>query len=227
MIEWLAGFDPRTLLAGFAVLGVLLALPLELAALARLRRAQWLRGTFFLVLGGAALLGATLAGFVAASLYGYGRLTHEQLAASATAQQLGERHYALTLALPDTPPRRFELRGDEWQIEARLLKWRGMGNLAGFDTVYRLERLAGRYSDLDMERSAPRSIHGLAERDAPDLWALVKRYHAWLPFADALYGSAAFVPLADGAAYRVSVSASGLIIRPTNEAAQRAVGAWR
>jgi hypothetical protein len=33
--------------------------------------------------------------------------------------------------------------------------------------------------------------------------------------------------MADGAVYVVSVSASGLVVRPANEAARRAVGGWR
>ena len=77
----------------------------------------------------------------------------------------------------------------------------GLGVVAGFDTVYRLERLSGRYAEIANERSAPRTVHALAHDEGIDFWSLVKRYHAWMPFADALYGSAVFVPMADGARY--------------------------
>ena len=70
-------------------------------------------------------------------------------------------------------------------------------------------------------------LAALAPQAGIDLWALLRRYHDYLPLADALYGSAAYVPMADGAVYVVSVSASGLVVRPANEAAQRAVGGWR
>ena len=227
MIEWLARVDPQVLLVGFAVLGILVALPLQLAALGRLRRLRLASGTIYFLLGAFIVLVGVAAGLLAASLHGYQRLTHEQLAASVSVRQLGNQHYALTLEAPAAPPRHFELRGDEWQIDARVLKWRGMGTLAGFDTVYRLERLAGRYADVPREKNGPRTVYALSREEGFDPWPAVRRYHDWLPFADALYGSAAYVPLAENAAYQVTVSSSGLVVRPTNDAARKAVGSWR
>ena len=227
MIEWLARADPQVLLVGFAVLGILVALPLELVALGRLRRLRLASGTIYFLLGAFIVLAGVAAGLLAASLHGYQRLTHEQLAASVSVRQLGNQHYALTLEAPAAPPRHFELRGDEWQIDARVLKWRGMGALAGFDTVYRLERLSGRYAEVPREKNGPRTVYALAQEEGLDVWPAVRRYHDWLPFADALYGSAAYVPLAENAAYRVTVSSSGLVVRPTNDAARKAVGNWR
>ena len=49
---------------------------------------------------------------------------------------------------------------------------------------------------------------------------------SWLPGVDALYGSAVYVPMADGAAFAVMVTQSGLIVRPLGSAAQHAVGGW-
>ena len=107
-----------------------------------------------------------------------------------------------------------------------VLKWRAMGTIAGFDTVYRLERISGRYADVPAEKSAPRTIYALAQDEGFDVWPAVRRYHDWLPFADALYGSAAYVPLAESADYVVTVSGSGLVVRPANDAARKAVGRW-
>src|SRR6267143_1242351 len=156
VIEWLAGLDPQVLLLGFAVLGIALALPLVVVALGRLRRLRLAGSAFYLLLGGFLALLGVAAGLTAASLRTYQRLTHEQLAARVSIRQLGERHFALTLQPPAETPRQFEVRGDEWQIDARVLKWRGLATLAGFDTVYRLDRLSGRYADTAQQRRAPR-----------------------------------------------------------------------
>jgi hypothetical protein len=59
------------------------------------------------------------------------------------------------------------------------------------------------------------------------LWYLAREYKQWVPWLDALYGSAAYVPMADGAAYEVKVSQSGLTARPLNQAARSAVGGWQ
>jgi hypothetical protein len=226
-MEWLARLDPRALIVGIALLGVLLAFPLLLAAIRRLRRLKLAGGTLYLLLGGIVILGAAAAGLVAANLFTYARLTHEQEAARVTTRQIAERQFTVSLQAPDRPLRHYALRGDEWQIDARVLKWRALGNLLGFDTVYRLERLSGRYGDIALERSAPRSVHSLAQDPGLDFWALARRYQALLPLADALYGSAAYVPMAEGAEYLVTVSGSGLVVRPANEAARRAVGGWK
>jgi hypothetical protein len=227
VIDWLARLDPQLLIIGFALIGALLAVPLLVAGLRRLGRLRLVRGTLYLLLGGSVLLLVTGAGLVAANLFTYARLTHEQEAARVTSRQLGERHFAVSLQAKDAPPKHFELRGDEWQIDARVLKWRGAGNLLGLDTLYRLERLAGRYGDVASERAAPRTVHDLAEESGLDLWALTRRYQRYVPLADAMYGSAAFVPMAEGAEYVVTVSATGLVVRPRNEAARKAVGGWK
>jgi len=227
VIDWLAALDPRVLIVGIALLGVLLAIPFLLASVRRLRRLRLVGGTLYLLSGAVVLLLVSVAGLVAANLFTYARLTHEQEAARITSRQLGQRHFAVSLQAQDAPPRHFEVRGDEWQIDARVLKWRAMGNLLGLDTLYRLERLSGRYGDGASERAAPRTVHDLADEPGLDLWALTRRYQRYVPLADALYGSAAFVPMAEGAEYVVTVSSSGLVVRPGNEAARKALGAWK
>lgn len=227
MIEWLARLDPRVLIVGIGAFGVLLAVPLLLAAVRRLRRLRLVGGTLHLLSAGVVLLTVALAGLVAANLLTYQRLTHEQEAARITSRQLGERHFAVSLQARNAPPRHFQVRGDEWQVDARVLKWRAMGSLVGLDTLYRLERLSGRYGDVASERASQRTVYDLAEDPGLDLWTLTRRYQRYVPLADALYGSAAFVPMAEGAEYVVSVSASGLVVRPGNEAARKAVGGWK
>jgi hypothetical protein len=141
--------------------------------------------------------------------------------------RLGERHYRATLTYPSKLTQSFVLRGDEWQVDARVLKWRGLANIAGFDTVYRLERIGGRYRDIDSERGAPRTVHVLNEPARIDAWELARRYREYVPWVDALSGSATFLPMADGALYQVSVSQSGLVARPLNQAGREAVTGWR
>lgn len=226
-MDWLAQLDPRVLIVGTALFGALLAFPLLVASIERLSRLKLVRGTLYLLTGGIVLLLVGGAGLVAANLFTYARLTHEQEALRVTTRQLGERHFAVSLQAKDAPPMQYDLRGDEWQVDARVLKWRAMGNLLGFDTVYRLERLAGRYGDIALERSAPRTVHALAKEPGVDLWTLTRRYHQFVPLADALYGSAAYVPMAEGAEYVVTVSTSGLVVRPANDAARKAVGGWK
>ena len=215
------------IVAAILLVGLTIAVPLELAAIRRLRRFKVVRGTLYFGAGALVFVTALAACFVTLNVFTYARLTHEQPAAHVITRQLEERRYVVTLEAPRAPTRHYELRGDEFQVDARVLKWRGFATLIGFDTAFRLERLSGRYSNVALEQTAPRTVYSLAPDTGLDLWSLVRRHHRYVPLADALYGSAAYVPMAEGAEYDVTVSASGLVVRPANEAARRAVGGWK
>lgn len=193
----------------------------------RWRRCKWLGKTLnssitlLLVAASTALL------LLASNLYSYQRLSNEQHLADAHIQYLDEQRYQLTLNIPGSHASHYEILGDDWQIDARVLKWHGYANLIGLDLLYQLERLSGRYSDIGQETMARRSAYALRENSQIDLWQLARRYPRWLPFVDAVYGSASYVPLYDKAHYRVFATQSGLIIRPVNEPAANAVSGWR
>jgi hypothetical protein len=206
----------------FALVGILCLF----AAVRRIRRRR--------VLGGA-LIGATalilillsvVAALIAGSLLTYQRLSFEQPAGELQLTRTGDREFNASLTYPSGARANFTLRGDEWQIDSRVLKWHAFANLAGFDTMYRLERIGGRYTRVEDERSQPRSVYSLNPPQLIDPWDLVHRYHSWVPWMDALYGSATFLPMADGALYEIKVSQSGLVARPLNQAARDAVAGW-
>lgn len=219
--------DMTQLLAPVLLLGAAGVLLLMHAA-RRARRRRLLAASGSGVSGLCLLALGGLAAAVALNLHTYQRLTHEQDVATLAFTERGSAHFEVTIEYPDArPTRRYALRGDEWQLDARIIKWRGAGNLLGLDTLYRVERLSGRYRDIARERAEPRSVFALAPQPGVDLWSAARRYDRWLPWVDATYGSAAYLPMADGARYRVRVTQSGLLARPLNTAAERAVAGWR
>ena len=167
-----------------------------------------------------------LAALVGVDLASYARLTHEEPVAEIRFRQQGNQRYAAEVLHPDGERESFDLAGDEWQLDARVLKWHGAATLLGLDTGFRLDRIGGRYRDLAEERSAPRTVYELARPRGLDVWSLVRRFHAFLPWLDALYGSATYLPMAEGAHYAVSISSTGLLARPLNREAREAVAAW-
>ena len=156
----------------------------------------------------------------------YTRLTHEQRALKAEFTKTGEHQFDAVLTYPQGEVQRVTLRGDEWQVDARIVKWKPLANIIGFDAAYRLERISGRYGEIADERSAPHTVYPLSQTSRVDVWSLVRRFSSWLPWIDALYGSAVYVPMADKASFAVMVTQSGLIVRPLDEAAQHAIGGW-
>ena len=206
----------------FAVLGIILFI----MGIQRVWRRRIVAGSLEGLVGLLLLAVAALMAAISINLYTYDRLTHESKIAEISFQVIGPQHFGAVVTLKNKGEI-LDLRGDEWQIDARVLKWRGMAVLIGFDTLYRLDRLSGRYRDITQERTGPRTVHSLSEEKGLDLWMIGRRYAHWIPWVDAVYGSATYMPMVDGASYTVSVSSTGLLARPSNDIARKAIGVWR
>jgi len=204
---------------------ILLLVGVVLAAigLRSLFRARfWTAGTS-LTLGALFAAAASMLFLVAANLYTYARLTYEAPVAELLFQARGPQRFEATLLrLPEGERQMFMMNGDEWQLDARVLKWQGWANLLGFNAQYRLERIGGRYRDIEQERTGVRSVYALSANPGWDLWSWAIDHPGSLPFVDAAYGSATYLPMADGARYRVTLSQTGLLARPMNAAAESA-----
>jgi hypothetical protein len=206
----------------FAFLGVILFI----LGIQRFWRRRVVAGSLEGLVGLLLLAIAALMAAISINLYTYDRLTHESTIAEVSFQEIGPQHFGASMMFKNNT-KILDLRGDEWQMDARVLKWRGMAVLIGFDTLYRLDRLSGRYRDITQERTGQRTVHSLSEEQGLDLWMIGRRYAHWIPWVDAVYGSATYMPMVDGASYTVSVSSTGLLARPSNDIARKAIGEWR
>ncbi len=169
--------------------------------------------------GGASIL-------LAFSYYGYGRLIDEQTVSRIEFSQSAPGEYLARLMIDGEPDRLLPLRGDEWQMDARVVNWKPPATLLGLDPIYELERLSGRYSNVDDEMSEQRTVHALSEDLALDVWRVARRFPMLMPGVDAYYGTATYVPMADGARFEVTLTRTALIARPVNDSAREAVGDW-
>src|SRR5258706_376452 len=76
------------------------------------------------------------AGFVAVTLAAYHRLTGEEHVANVNFVRKGDGEYTAMFTYPGADLQVFDLRGDDWQLDARVLKWSGPANLLGFNTLH-------------------------------------------------------------------------------------------
>lgn len=164
---------------------------------------------------------------IAISYYSYERLTAEQVVATVAFRQTGRDLYQARLMVDGEHDRTFELRGNEWQMDARLVTWKPPVTILGLEPIYRLERLSGRYTDIGREQNESRTVYSLAEPLAVDVWTVARRFPLLTPGIDAHYGSATYAPMADGARFEVSLTRDAVIARPANAAASAALGRWR
>lgn len=203
-----------------AVMGVGLALLLGALALwmlgrglAALREHRWVAGAFRGLWATLLLCGAGLLASLSFSLQGYRALSREVVAAYIEVRPTGPERFLARVEEPGGRLREFELAGDQLYVDARILKWKTWANMLGLHTAYALDRVGGRYADIEAERSRPRSVHALGEAPLLDVFAL-RRAYAWLaPLLDAEYGSATFIASDAPANYELRVSTTGLLVR--------------
>ena len=221
--------DVHYALWGLCLVVVLLGLwglVLFFGSFKRLFKGQMASGGSRMLFGLLFLFVFAFAAAIALDLRTYLRLTYEKPVATLSFAALGPQQFRATLTDSDGRVRTAELRGDDWELDARVLKWKGLATVLGFDPVYRLERLEGRYRNAGQESHDYHSVVELSEDPGLDFWGLMQRNSGWLPWADASYGSGTYLPMADGAQFQVSLSPTGLLARPLNKPAQDALAHW-
>lgn len=147
------------------------------------------------------------------STQGYRAFTREELVASVTTRRLSEQRFEAHVRFPDGRDTTFMLAGDEFYVDAHILKWKPLANVIGLHTDYELDRISGRYFELEDEQTNPRTVFALASSKPLDLFHLRRRHPllGWL--VDAEYGSGTFITTDDQALFDVLVSTSGLLVR--------------
>jgi len=177
-------------------------------------------GTVSACAGGASIM-------LAFSYFGYLQLVDEQLIGRIKFTESAPEQYVARLMLEDEAhDRMFEILGDEWQMDARVVTWKPPMTMLGLDPIFQLDRLSGRYAEVEEELSKNRSVHALSESVPLDVWQFARKYPRLMPGVDAHYGTATYLPMAHGAIFEVTMTRTGLIARPVNEAAREAVGDW-
>lgn len=193
----------------------LLALALSLFLL--IRRGWfliWLKASFAM-----SMMAATFAACLALfDVLSYQQLMAEVPIATVSVFEKQDQHFDLTIAAVDGLEQRFEIYGDQWQLDVRLLTWIGPLAVLGNKPLYRLDRISGRYVSLEQARNAKQSLYELNASSGIDLWQILQQVPFWI---DANYGSAVYMPMENGAVYAIHLTTKGMNVRPVNSIAER------
>jgi hypothetical protein len=160
----------------------------------------------------------------AVHLESYERLADDRPVADIDFEQLAsDRFRATVTSLPSGRMQQFELTGETWQLQARLLEWKGWAHSIGMAPRYRLERLSTHDSAAPGHDREASAAYEFAEGRGLDVWSLARAGGRWARIIVPGYGSGDFLPMAKDASFRVRMSQRGLLVRPNNEAAERAL----
>jgi len=210
-----------------AVLIVLTGLLLAVKSLSRLRQKRLLSAGIYCSFSSVLLVLSVALIALSMNLYSYHRISQEQDVAEIVFRQLQPQHYSATIYSGDEYQKaEYIIQGDEWQLDARIIKWKLPVYFAGMGSLYRLERISGRYRDVEEEKTENRTVYSLSENRGMDIWSITKNYPSWVPWVDAYYGSATYLPMRDGARFKITLSQTGLLARPVNEAGKESIQYW-
>ncbi|WP_028293544.1 hypothetical protein [Oceanobacter kriegii] len=177
---------------------------------------QWIKGTAGILL----LFGGFLLVYSGVDLYSYKQANGIQPAVTISTYKVGDQTFDLSLVDEEGNEQRYIVKGDQWQLDFRLLRWTGPIDSLAAAPVYRIDRLSGRYLSLEQERTAERTVYGLGQGGWIDVWSVLKEKGFWLKPE---MGSAVFMPLVNGATFAVTVSAKGVEAEAMNDVAAKAL----
>ena len=212
-----------------ALAGVV-GLMLSFAGLGRLMKLKLAAGVLRFVFGVGFLGAAGIATFVGLNLQTYKRLTYERVVATISFDKAPnvDDTYSVTLLLPEGEVRTIdEIKGDEFSLGAQVITFKPMSQMLGYDSVYRLDFLEGRYSrrynTAGVSEATSTGIQ-LYENPGLDVYALAKeqgnQFGIGTAHKDASFGAAVYAPMGDGLEYEVSITQTALVLRPANAAAR-------
>lgn len=185
-------------------------------------------GSFRFLTGGLILGGAGLLGLVGLNLQTYSRLAQERPVATVDLVYLGPQLFRASVTLDgEVEPTTYEVRGDEIEFKARVIRWNNWANIIGYDSIYKLDRMAGQYRSIDEDLSKPRTVYPLSNDPGLDVFQVVQKRGGWVKAVNAYYGSGTYVPMLAGARYEIFMTQNGLLARAGNDIARDGLKNWR
>jgi hypothetical protein len=181
---------------------------------------SWIRAPLGIIL----LVIATVAGGLGYELSTYAHPDNDFLIGRVEFAEINTQEYVAMVHSEDDT-KYYELKGDQWQIDARVLSWRGFFAPAA---SFRLNRISGRYRDIEDEISLPRSVYEINHMQSyVDIWKIIRSNDILKDWVSSDQGSSVFMPMADKALYSISLGQHGLIARAENTQAQQAISIWQ
>ena len=205
-----------------------LAVLLFLRAFIHLGRGRFAHGASHAGGGLVLALLALAAGLLVLNTQTYARLTTERPVAEVAVAALHPalQTYQVTVRRLDGASfaSSCTVQGDEWLMSAAVQKWRPWMNILGLDSTYSLDQVANKY--FSAARGSGRRITACGLSGAAPAW-VPQGLSAWMMdrarAEQRHFGSGVYMPLTDGALYRVVMTQAGLNAEAVNPIARDAV----
>lgn len=138
----------------------------------------------------------------------YQSLTHEEPILILHFEEKGKQNYVTYIEWPNSNRGEYILYGDQWRVDAQFAKIKYWANLFGIESRYEIDRLQGRYIDVQDENSLPNIAHQLTGENISHFTLF-----GWNPFIDIEYGSSVYQIVDVNKKFSVYKTPTGLIVR--------------
>ncbi|MBI2093139.1 MAG: hypothetical protein HYT88_00225 [Candidatus Omnitrophica bacterium] len=151
-------------------------------------------------------------GVTAFLLTAFHAFTNETLVAQVTTRRISPEEFELSYTpAPASATRLMRLRGDQWSIGGGIVKWHPWLTILGLHSYHKPLRISGRFSDIAREIAQPPSVYALVP-EVDRFWEALYWMDPYLPFVDAVYGSAVYA-YAEPRIVEVYATPTGYLIR--------------
>jgi hypothetical protein len=149
----------------------------------------------------------------------YSQFNAEEAIAELEFDKLSEQSYLAHLSTGNLcVVHDYPIQGDQWQLDAQFIKWNGPAVMLGFKSRYQLDRLSGRYSDIDQQNKTNSSATDLTPELFLTLFPSDKEDNSKGFFIDTLYGSSVYMNIDETKRYRIYKTEDALIVRSEERA---------
>lgn len=140
--------------------------------------------------------------------WGYHVFTHEEPILTLRFEEAGEREYMAHIESPRSIRGEYPLYGDQWRIDSRFVKMKYWAHLFGSESRYAIDRLQGRYIDIQEENSLPNIAHQLNGEGITHFTIF-----GWNPFIDTEYGSSTYQTIDPKKRFTLYKTPAGIMVR--------------
>lgn len=150
--------------------------------------------------------------FLLSPFFIYNRLNQELPVAELYFQKLAKQRFLVFIATGNLCHfKKYVVAGDQWQLDARFLKWNSWFEMLGIPSLYSMQRLSGRYRTTLEEMKLPRTSYDIAAQSYFDWFAAGQESETfWMGIR---YGASVYMDLDESKTYRVYKTEDGLIAK--------------
>lgn len=168
---------------------------------------QWLRGTAGFLLLGISVYLSLLAG----SLFAYQPASAGMPLATVSLVANGPQAWDVTVTEANGTSRVYELNGDLWEMDVRLLRYSGLGGIFGTEPSFQFERLAGRFLTIEDQQNKELTEYNMLSEPALgfDVWERAQQHGSL--FVTATRSGVTLLPAVDGAIVEIVLDNNGTL----------------